>query len=97
MDYLIEKTYHNTELQQGSLAQLRQDLLVFPEGKGKQIRHFAFTENQNWIETDQKIKPFLKECRDHAKKILLTKWNVSFEYFLETKRYYVLFQWITGG
>jgi hypothetical protein len=86
--------YWNTKIKNGNSKQLKKDLLYFPSGK--EISHFEYYKDGKWIETKDDISEIINECLSSAKNIKLTEWNPSFEYFLETTNYYVLYNFSTG-
>jgi len=88
--------YWNTEFKDVKKERLLDDLKVFPIENENKVKHFKFTDENNYIESKYEISNFLDELENN-KSIKLTEWNPSFEYFIETENYYLIFNFSTGA
>ena len=88
--------YWNTVFKDVQKERLLDDFKVFPIDNKNKVKHFTFTSENNYIESKYEISNFLDEF-DKNKSIKLTEWNPSFEYFIETENYYLIFNFSTGA
>ena len=88
--------YWNTEFKDVGEERLLEDLKIFPVFGDNKIRHFEYAGEGKYLESKREISEFLNECKSYSS-IKLTEWNPSYEYFIVTENYYLLFNFSTGA